>query len=97
MTGGEIRTDPSWASVYPQVTWQLMRAYGDRQLAAQQWDALLRMLRLEAEDARTCSPAESPRTVFAPNTSSFQQKECGRSCPCLMQLHCEIKQSNVSG
>jgi hypothetical protein len=59
---GSIRTDPSWASVYPQVTWQLLRAFGDRQLAMKQWRSLVRMLLLEGEDARTCPAAESPRT-----------------------------------
>jgi alpha-L-rhamnosidase len=64
---GSIRTDPSWASVYPQVTWQLLRAYGDRQLAKQQWRSLVRMLLLEAADAKTCPAAESPRTTV-PNS-----------------------------
>eukprot|EP01047_Picozoa_sp_COSAG01_P090655 COSAG01_NODE_22455_length_855_cov_0.683862_1_plen_210_part_01 len=62
---GSIRTDPSWASVYPQVTWQLLRAYGDRELAMLQWRGLMRMLLLEAEDARTCLAADSPRTAVS--------------------------------
>lgn len=64
---GSIRTDPSWASVYPQVVWQLLRAYGDRRLAAEHWPSLMRMLLLEAEDARACPRSESPRTAV-PNS-----------------------------
>lgn len=59
---GSIRTDPSWASVYPQVVWQMLRVYANRRLAAEHWPSLVRMLLLEAEDARACPSSESPRT-----------------------------------
>ena len=64
---GSIRTDPAWASVYPQTVWQMLRVFGDRSLAQQHWPHLLRMLLLEAEDARTCPASESPRTAV-PNS-----------------------------